>query len=209
MKLPRLKNPFQVLKKLRLEIVRLKADNAFLETKLARYERMSSFVRYNIPSEDAARACLMQLRVHGMSDGRGRTGYGVTAFIPEEVLRSLKDATAGDKVAFVRVVADELVRRALAGAWNVNSRGAVSALLFEPLVPGRTPGAIGAIFDTPHGPEIACGRKPGEDRETYSQRQAMQTHIMRLSQAEELDAELMLAQRDSRPLLPREAESDL
>jgi len=52
---------------------------------------------------------------------------------------------------------------------------------------------------------------PNEDaaRETYSQRQAMQTQTMRLSQAEELARERMLAQRDSRPLLPREAESEL
>jgi hypothetical protein len=95
-------------------------------------------------------------------------------------------------------VADELVRRALAGAHHVNSRGAISALLFEPLVPGKQCGATGAIFDTPSGPQIAVARQPGEDRETHSQRQARESLTMMRSEASM-----------ARPALPKEAGSNL
>jgi hypothetical protein len=196
MKLKLPKNPFRVLKSLRLENARLKANNAFLETRLAHYERMRYFINNNVPTEDAARACLMQLRVHGMSDGRGRTGYGVTAFIPEEVLSEIRNARMAK--IFTQIVADELVRRALAGAHLVNSRGAISALLFEPLVPGKQCGAIGAIFDTPSGPQIAVARQPGEDRETHSQRQERESLTMMRSEASM-----------ARPALPKEAGSNL
>jgi hypothetical protein len=136
----------------------------------------------------------MQLRVHGMQDSHARTGYAVTAFIPEEVLTTLTKADRDTRIAFVRIVSDELVRRALSGAWNVNSRGAVSALVFEPLVPGRPLGAAGAIFDTPRGPAILTGRKPGESGLEYAKRQ---------------DAEALTMMRSQRPLLPKEAESEL
>jgi hypothetical protein len=198
MKLKLPKNPFRVLKSLRLEVARLKADNAFLETRLAHYERMRYFINNNVPTEDAARACLMQLRVHGMTDNHHRTGYGVTAFIPEEVLDVLTKVDAQTRISFVHIVADELVRRALAGAHHVNSRGAISALLFEPLVPGKQCGAIGAIFDTPSGPQIAVARQPGEDRETHSQRQERESLTMMRSEASM-----------ARPALPKEAGSNL
>lgn len=190
----KLTNPWKLLKSARTEVARLKSDNDFLEREVIRLTRAKHFVDNNIPSEDAARALLMQLRVHGMQDSHARTGYGVTAFIPEEVLSALTKSDSETRIAFVRVVADELVRRALAGAWNVNSRGAVSALMFEPLVPGKPLGAAGAIFDTPLGTQIALGRKRGETAVDYATRQ---------------DQVALTLGRRQHPLLPREAESDL
>ncbi len=110
--------------------------------------------------EHAARAQLMQLRVYGLSDSQRRTGYGVTAFIPTEVLDTLRVSPVGVLDNFCLTIAAELVRRALRGLWNINSRGAVSALVFEPVMSGsHTPGVMGIIFDTPAGPEITLRTK--------------------------------------------------
>jgi hypothetical protein len=179
-------------------VARLKGAVAFFEQRERNLQSNRRFIEDNIPNEDAARACLAQLRVHGMTDNHHRTGYGVTAFIPEEVLNVLTKVDAQTRISFVRIVADELVRRALAGAHHVNSRGAISALLFEPLVPGKQCGATGAIFDTPSGPQIAVARQPGEDRETHSQRQERESLTMIRSEASM-----------ARPALPKEAGSNL
>lgn len=70
----------------------------------------------------------MQLRVHGMSV-RQRTGYGVTAFIPEGVVDKIK-SDAGMRAAFTKMVAESLVESAVSGLLNINSRDKVSAILF-------------------------------------------------------------------------------
>lgn len=188
-------NPFRALRairELRAEALRLRAENESMHKHNHDMWERYRFIENNVPDDGAARAMLMQLRVHGMTDRAGRTGFGVTAFIPEETLSAIREKDVA--VTFTRIVADELVRRALAGAHHVNSRGAVSALLFEPLVPGRPCGVIGNVFDTPRGPAIALGRAPGDDYETHQRK-------------EKLAMQKMLERNP--PLLPREAESDL
>ena len=86
--------------------------------------------------ENSARAQLMQLRVYGKEiDGGRDTGFGVTAFIPHEVLQGIRDSqNRGGRIAFTRRVADVLVYRALKGLWDMSGKNnKVTALVFEPV----------------------------------------------------------------------------
>ena len=101
---------------------------------------------------------LMNLRVAGQSV-RGRTGYAVTTFIPEDVLAALR-ARPERVPEFIKLVASELVARAMKGLWNVNSRGAVSALIFEDVSNPRAGlQPVGVCFDTPNGPDVILVNK--------------------------------------------------
>lgn len=75
---------------------------------------------------------LMQIRVHGRWE-HGKTGYGVTAFIPEEVLAVMRGKQEKDQALFVEVVAKVLVDRAIKGLYYRNQHGKAAAMIFEPV----------------------------------------------------------------------------
>lgn len=104
------------------EVAVLRSTNELLAEDL-RHTRELLAQRQELPAE------LAQLRVHGMSV-RQRTGYGVTAFIPEGIVDKIK-VDAGLRAAFIKMVAESLVESAVSGLLNINSRGKVSALIFE------------------------------------------------------------------------------
>lgn len=82
--------------------------------------------------ENSARALLMQLRVYQMQNEEGRSGFAVTAFVPNDVLAHAKKFPQY-KNTLVRTVAIVLVRRALDGLWNMGHENKVTALVFEPI----------------------------------------------------------------------------
>lgn len=73
---------------------------------------------------------LMQLRVHGMARN-GVIGYGVTAFIPEDVLAKVRALSDRDQQEFIGVVAENLVARAIKGLWYRTPQNNVAALVFD------------------------------------------------------------------------------
>lgn len=106
------------------------------------------------PDEQTARAMLMQLRVHQESI-RHRTGYMVSAFIPQGVVEKLNSFTAGNRAKFVSVVAESLVNNALSGILRRNSAtNKLTALIFEPITSmGQNVKLVGGIFETDQRPE--------------------------------------------------------
>jgi hypothetical protein len=77
------------------------------------------------------RAQLCQLRIQHAEEHK-RMGWMVSAFIPEEVIDSIK--ASGNKNEFVLRVAGVLVDSALRGIFRLNRTGKkVQALVFEPL----------------------------------------------------------------------------
>lgn len=100
--------------------------------------------------EASARAQLMQLRVHGESI-RGRTGFMVSAFVPNDVLDRLVKSTDAQKAAFRDRVAAELVSLALRGLFRVTQKGTMHAMIFEPLGPESNKRIASAIFETADG----------------------------------------------------------
>lgn len=135
-------------------------ERGMLKARLDGYERETTLRSYD---ENTARAALMQLRVMQMNTG-GRTGYGVTAFIPEEVIKTLNVADSDRIAAFSKLVFDVLLQRALAGMFHINSRGNISAILFAPL--GSTRNGLapcGAVFDVDQNPRIEMARSTATD----------------------------------------------
>jgi len=114
-----------------IEVMLRRKDHELLKLQHA-YDEIEQELRKMEFDEASARAQLMQLRVHGMSI-EGRTGYAVTAFIPEEVNTQIRNSHKEVQSGFIQVIACELVGRALKQLWNVNSRGAVSAMVFNHL----------------------------------------------------------------------------
>ena len=114
-----------------IEVMLRRKDHELLKLQHA-YDEIEQELRKMEFDEASARAQLMQLRVHGMSI-EGRTGYAVTAFIPEEVNERMRNSHKEVQNSFAHVIALELVSRALKQLWNVNSRGAVSATIFNHL----------------------------------------------------------------------------
>ncbi len=79
-----------------------------------------------------ARAQLMQLRVENSDPASlGRIGWQVSAWIPQEVLDTITSERKAQHLK--RDIADGLVDQALRGIFRVNSKGAVAALVFEPM----------------------------------------------------------------------------
>jgi hypothetical protein len=92
------------------------------------------------------RAQIAHLRVHGMTV-RGRTGYGVTAFVPNEVLDKVRH-NPEKQDALRTAIFDALLHRALAAMWNINSRGAIMATIFSPLDVNGNSEPCGVLFDS-------------------------------------------------------------
>jgi len=158
-----MKKLFKKLFGLRAELRNLREDNerlrklwnvAVLDTMEAE-NKISDLKKVASISENTAREMMLHLRVHGMSSGE-RTGYGVTAFIPNDVLSYLRVSGEHLQDVFVITVAKELVRRAIEGLYHINSRGKRSALFFSSL---NNPGAVGIVFDEPDGLKITFGNK--------------------------------------------------
>lgn len=140
-------------------------DASFLRQELAQanaqldeYRRAVTLSTYD---EGTARACLCQLRVMQMNV-RGRTGYGVTAFITQEVLERLRTDSQERRLQFRDAVFTSLLERALAGMWHINSRGNISAVLFAPLGSAKE-GICGAVFDVDTNPHVELARSRAND----------------------------------------------
>ena len=102
-------------------------------------------------NDDAsARAQLMQLRVHGESI-RGRTGFMVSAFIPNGVLERLRAGTERQKSEFQQRVVTELVALALRGIFRVSNHGTMQAMIFAPVSKDAKRATPSAIFETRDG----------------------------------------------------------
>jgi hypothetical protein len=177
----------------------LQRDVSFLRRQLAsalekvdEYQRSVTLSTYD---EETARAALMQLRVMQMS-AHGRTGYGVTAFIPNEVLEKVRNDST-QQALLRQTVAITLIQRALAGMWHLNSRGNISAVLFAPKGAAKE-GICGAVFDADTNPHVELARSKAND--------PLVRHI---------EQTIIDAQAENRPPetkaidLPREASSDL
>jgi hypothetical protein len=85
---------------------------------------------YHLKHCEALRAQLMNLRA-GQSSLQDRTGWEVCAYIPDEVLKSIKNPEMLE--AYTRLVAHKLIEFALKGLVHIRSEGKVNALVFEPL----------------------------------------------------------------------------
>lgn len=70
-----------------------------------------------------------QVRVHGMAE-RGTVGYGVTMFIPESVLETMRKSNEDIQNTFTAYVAEDLVQRAVRGLWYRNRDNQCSAMIF-------------------------------------------------------------------------------
>jgi hypothetical protein len=125
------------------------------EDAVERYHNLETY------EEETARAALLQLRVHQMS-AKGRTGYGVTVFIPTEVVNKLSSAPQATLAQFRDAVFGAALERAVNGMWNINSRGNCSAILFAPRGANKEIVA-GAIFDKDANPQIEFARSRAND----------------------------------------------
>lgn len=107
-------------------------------------------LRQQQPDEQTARAMLMQLRVHQESV-RHRTGYMVSAFIPQGVVEKI----ALDRAKFVALVAEVLVSNAINGILKRSAAtNKLTALIFEPVNhPGQNVKLVGGYFETDTGPD--------------------------------------------------------
>lgn len=168
-------------------------EKSFLKVELARaldkldeYNRSVTLQTYD---ENTARACLCQLRVMQMNV-RGRTGYGVTAFIPNEVLERLRIDEA-QRVPFRDAVFTALLERALGGMWHINSRGNISAILFAPKGSAKE-GICGAVFDADTNPHVELARSKAND-----------------SVVRHIEQGIIDAQPENKAKLPREANADV
>lgn len=101
------------------------------------------------PNEMTARAMLMQLRVHQESV-RHRTGYMVSAFIPQGVIEKLVHMSTDEQQRFVKAVAEVLVSNAMSGIYKRSqSTNKLTALIFEPITKhGQEAKLVGGIFET-------------------------------------------------------------
>lgn len=126
---------------LRRRLAKAKARIAELETDLER-------------DEESARAQLLQLRVHQESVGN-RTGFMVSAFIPQGVITRLSAGTDTQRAAFHHNVAKVLVEYALKGVFRVSKQGNMVAMVFEPLGPKSNKRIVSPIFETADGKHAA------------------------------------------------------
>lgn len=101
------------------------------------------------PDEASARAMLLQLRVHQESV-RHRTGYMVSAFIPQGVIEKLVHMSTDEQQRFVKAVAEVLVSNAMSGIYKRSqSTNKLTALIFEPITKhGQEAKLVGGIFET-------------------------------------------------------------
>lgn len=118
------------------------------------------------PNEATARAMLMQLRVHQESVRR-RTGYMVSAFVPQGAVEKLIHLGADDQHKFVQAVAEVLVSSAMNGIYKRSqATGKLTALIFEPVSKrGQNIQLVGGIFETDQQPVFV----PLSDNPKYKQ----------------------------------------
>jgi hypothetical protein len=107
---------------------------------------------------NAAEAQLMQLRVHGMSRN-GVIGYGVTAFIPEDVLQKVRGMHPQDVSTFVSAIAENLVYRAIKGLWYRSPMNHVAVMVFDSKEPTKL-NAV-AMVDAAGAPKIMARSTEG------------------------------------------------
>lgn len=119
------------------------------------------------PDEATARAMLMQLRVHQESVRR-RTGYMVSAFVPQGAVEKLIHLGADQQKAFVTAVAEVLVNSAMKGIYKRSAAtGKLTALIFEPVTKrGQNIQLVGGIFETNQQPEFV----PMVDKATLAEK---------------------------------------
>lgn len=103
-------------------------------------------------AKQLAEAQLMQLRVYQQEEN-GRLGFMVSAFIPEEVIREMRDASSERKTTFKASIAESLVSRAVDGIFHLNKQGKMQALLFEPMrrVGTNSDRVVSPVFETEKG----------------------------------------------------------
>jgi hypothetical protein len=99
-----------------------------------------------------AEAQLMQLRVYQQEEA-GRMGFMVSAFIPEEVVREMRDTSPERKAAFKDSIAESLVSRAVDGIFHLNRAGKMQALIFEPMhkIGSASDRVVSPVFETEKG----------------------------------------------------------
>lgn len=98
-------------------------------------------------AEQSARAQLAQLRV-AQETVQDRTGFMVSAFIPQGVITQLNRRGESAKRAFCTRVVAILTEHALKGIYRVSAKGKMVAMVFEPLGPNSDKRAISPIFET-------------------------------------------------------------
>lgn len=76
------------------------------------------------------RAHLMELRVAQEADRQGAVGWMVSAFVPDSAIKALR-AKPEMIPDYVKLVAEALVSNAVQGIIRIDSRGKVSAMIFE------------------------------------------------------------------------------
>lgn len=136
------------------ELYRKEQDARVLaESQRDQYERELRLLQME-PNRAAEQ--LMQLRVHGMSRN-GVIGYGVTAFIPEDVLEKVRGMSNENIATFTAAVADNLVMRAIQGLWYRTPRNNVAAMVFDLK---QNLQAV-AMVDASGAPRIAARTKEG------------------------------------------------
>ena len=145
-----------------IKLLRLQVASATVEIKRL-HDANCELRQQQQPDEQTARAMLMQLRVHQESVRR-RTGYMVSAFIPQGVVEKI----AHDKAKFVSLVAEVLVNNAINGILRRSAAtNKLTALIFEPVNRhGQNVKLVGGFFETDQGPEIQAMMPPSEHVDT-------------------------------------------
>ena len=97
--------------------------------------------------EQSARAQLCRLRVQ-QETILDRTGFMVSAFIPERVLKQIREGTVPEQDAFRNRVLNALLNHALSGLFRVNKLGNLTAMIFEPLGVESNKRIVTPIFES-------------------------------------------------------------
>lgn len=137
------------------------------------------------------RAQLMHLRVHQQNPTgvRGRTGWMVSAFIPDSVLSALRRRPEGLQ-DFITLVAHALVSNAINRILFVSNKGEVSALIFTPAdESGTNFNLAGTLFHASPGSADSFRLHDKRDDETdaaYEKRKAdIDRRMLEIAEAEQ------------------------
>jgi hypothetical protein len=119
---------------------------------LTEIDSINSHLKETEHAKQLAEAQLMQLRVYQQEEG-GRLGFMVSAFIPEEVIREMRDASSERKTTFKASIAESLVSRAVDGIFHLNKQGKMQALMFEPMhkIGSASDRVVSPVFETEKG----------------------------------------------------------
>lgn len=126
---------------------------------LPEYNALLQEVEKMRADDTRARAQLMQLRVWNSGSVHGRTGFMVSAFVPQEVIGKLIEKPERADV-FVREVANVLVLSAVKGLVHQATQGEVNAIIFSP--PSFKEQFVAKVETRPHG-DFVLSRKTLEE----------------------------------------------